>query len=428
VSAPVSAPVSVPFAATALAGDDGVPLKVRLRRAERVKKLKLGALIVPLAIFVFLTFIWPIGALLLRSFQNPEVIAGLPATVEQIKGWDGRDLPGEAVFAALARDLVEHKGTTELAGAAKRLNMEETGFRSLILNTTRKLPLAEGKSAKDGLVELDERWGQPSTWALIARNASPTTGYYLLAALDRKVDSEGSIVAADADQAIYVEILGRTFWMSFVVTLCCLALGFPLAYLLATQPARISNVLMIFVLLPFWTSVLVRVAAWIVLLQNEGLVNHALIGLGLTNEPLQLVFNRFGVYIAMVHIMLPFMVLPLYSVMKGISPVYVRAAVSLGCPPFKSFWKIYFPQTLPGVGAGALLVFIICMGYYITPALLGGPKEQMASYFVAFYTNQTINWGMAAALSAILLAATLVLYAIYTRYLGGGRVAGRMPR
>ena len=175
---------------------------------------------------------------------------------------------------------------------------------------------------------------------------------------------------------------------------------------------------MILVLLPFWTSILVRVAAWIVLLQSGGLINSALIAMGVIDQPLQLVFNRTGVYVAMVHIMLPFMILPIFSVMKGISPSYVRAAVSLGCPPFRSFWKVYFPQAVPGVGAGCLLVFIICMGYYITPALLGSPKEQMVSYFVAFYTNQTINWGMAAALSAILFAATLLLYMVYSRLVG----------
>jgi putative spermidine/putrescine transport system permease protein len=127
----------------------------------------------------------------------------------------------------------------------------------------------------------------------------------------------------------------------------------------------------------------------------------------------------------MVHILLPFMILPLYSVMKGISPVYLRAAVSLGCPPFKSFWRIYFPMTVPGLAAGAILVFIMSIGYYITPALLGGPKEQMVSYFVAFYTNETVNWGMAAALSALLLIAISVLYAVYNRLVGNATFAAK---
>lgn len=398
--------------------DDGVPLKVKLRRAERMKKLKYGALIVPLVLFLFLTFLWPIASLLKRSIDNPEVADGLPRTSESLRGWDGKALPGDAAFTALAADLAAAKGTPTLANAAKRLNMEEPGYRSLLMSSARKMPPEEGRSAKEALIAADPRWGEPATWAPIARNAARYTGHYLLAATDHTIDAQGAIVAADDDQSIYLDILGRTFWMSLVVTVWCLLLGFPLAYLLATQPPKVSNILLIFVLLPFWTSILVRVAAWIVLLQSEGLVNQALMLTGITSEPVQLVFNRFGVYIAMVHILLPFMILPMYSVMKGISPSYVRAAISLGCPPIKSFWKIYFPQTLPGVAAGALLVFILCMGYYITPALLGSPKEQMASYFVAFYTNETINWGMAAALSAILLGATLILYVAYSRLVG----------
>jgi putative spermidine/putrescine transport system permease protein len=173
---------------------------------------------------------------------------------------------------------------------------------------------------------------------------------------------------------------------------------------------------MVLVLIPFWTSILVRVAAWIVLLQTEGLVNHALLGLGLISHPLALLFNRTGVYISMTHILLPFMILPLYSVMKSIPAAYQRAAVSLGSHPFAAFWRVYVPQTYPGVGAGALLVFILALGYYITPALLGGPDDQMVSYYVAYFTNVAINWGMACALGALLLAATLVLYGVYERF------------
>ncbi len=173
---------------------------------------------------------------------------------------------------------------------------------------------------------------------------------------------------------------------------------------------------MILVLIPFWTSILVRVAAWIVLLQSEGLVNKALLLAGLTQSPLELVFNRVGVYISMTHILLPFMILPLYSVMKSVPPTYLKAAVSLGSHPFAAFWRVYVPQTYPGIGAGVLLVFIMAGGYYITPALLGGPNEQMVSYFIAYFINTTINWGMACALGALLLAATLVLYGVYRRF------------
>lgn len=393
-------------------------LKKRLRRAELRKKLLYGSLILPLAAFVLLVFVWPIASLMTKSVENPEVHDNLPRTLRELKAWDGRELPPEPTFKVLADELETAKGSPSIAAVAKRLNREETGYRSLIMKTARKLPLAEGESPRAALIEIDERWGTLEPWQAIRRSGSAYTPFYLLAAVDRSVDAQGDIITAPPEEAVYVDVLLRTFWMSLIVTGLCLALGFPVAYLMANLPVKHGNTLMIFVLLPFWTSVLVRVAAWIVLLQNEGLINKSLMGLGLTDSPVELLFNRTGVYIAMVHILLPFMVLPLYSVMKGISPVYMRAAVSLGCPPFTSFWKVYFPQTLPGIGAGGLLVFIMCMGYYITPALLGGPQEQMLSYFIAFYTNQTINWGMAAALSAVLLAVTLVLYMVYSRYLG----------
>lgn len=411
--------------ATPAAEPQTLPLKRRLARAERVRKLKYGALILPLALFLLLSFVWPIAALLKRSIDNPEVLGALPATSAALHRWDGKALPDDAVFAALAADFAAAKGTPALAAAASRLNMEQPGFRSLVLRSARNMPPEAGQSAREALVAADGRWGELASWQLIARNASPYTARHLLAALDREYDENGRIVHVGDDQAVYVNVMLRTFGMSFVVTVICLLAGFPLAYLMATLPARQANLLLIFVLLPFWTSTLVRVAAWIVLLQTEGLVNQALRGLGLIDHPLQLAFNSTGVYIAMVHILLPFMILPLYSVMKGISPTYMRAALSLGCPPFRSFWRVYFPQALPGVTAGCLLVFIICMGYYITPALLGSPSEQMASYFVAFYTNQTINWGMAAALSAILFAATLLLYMVYVRLAGSQGMAAR---
>jgi len=217
------------------------------------------------------------------------------------------------------------------------------------------------------------------------------------------------------DQRVFSRILLRTFEISAIVTLACLLLGYPLAYWLSTLPARQANVLMIVVLVPFWTSILVRVAAWIVLLQREGLVNKALMSMSIVGEPIALLFNRTGVIVSMTHILLPFMILPLYSVMKSVPTTYLRAAVSLGSPPLAAFFRVYVPQTWPGIGAGGLLVFILSIGYYVTPALLGGPNDQMLSYYIAQYTNVDVNWGMACALGTVLLSATLVLYAIYRR-------------
>ena len=398
-------------------------LKQRLARAERVNKLKSQALILPLLAFLLLTFLVPIGALLWRSIDNPEVVGALPRTVVAIEAWDGRGLPPEAVYRALAEELPQARKQQTLGDLSKRLNMELPGYRSLLSKTVRELPkVAAPASWREALEGIDERWADPAYWQAIRRNASASTSYYLLAALDHRIDELGELAPATPDQAIYLDIFARTFWMGLVITAICLVLAYPLAYLLANLPARQSNLLMILVLLPFWTSILVRVAAWIVLLQSGGLINGTLQALGIIDQPLQLVFNRTGVYIAMVHIMLPFMILPIYSVMKGISPTYMRAAVSLGCHPFASFWRVYFPQTLAGVGAGSLLVFILSIGYYITPALLGSPNDQMISYFVAFYTNTTINWGMATALGGLLLAATLVFYVIYSWLVGASRL------
>ncbi len=401
----------------------GPTLKQRMARAERLNRLKSQALVLPLLVFLLLTFLVPIGTLLDRSVPNPEVVGSLPRTVAAIAAWDGKALPPEAAYQALAADLLRARKEQTLGDLSKRLNMELAGYRSLLAKTARALPLQPAPASwKDALESLDERWGDPAYWQAIRRNDSALSPYYLLAAVDHRIDDLGELAKASPDQAIYLEVFARTFWMGLVITAICLLLAYPLAYLLANLPARKSNLLMICVLLPFWTSILVRVAAWIVLLQSGGLINGALMKLGLIDQPLELVFNRVGVYIAMVHILLPFMILPIYSVMKGISPTYLRAAVSLGCHPFASFWRVYFPQTLAGVGAGSLLVFIIAIGYYITPALLGSPNDQMVSYFVAFYTNTTINWGMATALGGLLLAATLVLYAVYSRLVGAGRL------
>jgi putative spermidine/putrescine transport system permease protein len=401
----------------------GLTLKQKLARAERINRLKAQGLILPLLVFLFVVFLLPIGILLYKSVENPEVVGSLPRTVEAISSWDGRGLPEEPVYQALARDLAEARKNQTIGDLSKRLNMELAGYRSLLAKTGRALPFKqEPASYKDALENLDERWGDPAYWQVIRRNDSGVTPYFLLASLDHRIDDLGELASATPDQAIYLDIFARTFWMGLVITAICLVLAYPLAYLLANLPTRTSNLLMILVLLPFWTSILVRVAAWIVLLQSGGLINSALIAMGVIDAPLQLVFNRTGVYVAMVHIMLPFMILPIFSVMKGISPSYMRAAISLGCHPFASFWRVYFPQTLAGVGAGCLLVFILSIGYYITPALLGSPGDQMISYFVAFYTNTTINWGMATALGGLLLLATMLLYVVYSWLVGASRL------
>ena len=398
----------------------GPSLKEKLRRAERRRKLKAVGLVTPLFLFLLATFIVPILLLLYRAVENPELRAVMPRTVEAIQHWEGSDLPDERVFAALAADLRRAEEDRSVGIAGKRLNYDITGFRSLLLKTARKLSqIQENPGAyRDAVIGIDQKWEDLRYWAAIKRAAKAYTDFYLLASVDLEHDHHGNIVRVSADRALYLRVFVRTFWMSFVVTAWCLVLGYPVAWMLANLPVRISNLLMILVLLPFWTSLLVRTASWILVLQQEGIVNQILLWLHLVGQPIQLVFNRFGVYVAMIHILLPFMILPLYSVMKNIPPSYMRAASSLGANPVVAFLKVYLPQSMPGVSAGCLLVYILAIGYYITPALVGGPRDQMLSYFIAFFTNNTINWGMASGLAVLLLTATVVLYTVFNRFIG----------
>jgi putative spermidine/putrescine transport system permease protein len=376
----------------------------------------------PLLAFLLAFMVLPIGGMLRLAVSNGELRATMPATTEALRDWDGEGVPPEALVATFAEELRAAREARSLGPVGQRLNNARPGDRSIVQGTARRLPDEPDGDWRATLAGIDETWGEPRIWRSLQAASAPWTELYLLQALDLERDADGGIRAVGDDRAIYRSILGRTFLISLVVTLACLAIGYPLAYKLASLPPRIANPLTILVLLPFWTSLLVRSAAWIVVLQREGPINEALLALGLVDEPVQLVFNRIGVYIAMTHVLLPFMVLPLLSVMRSIPPSHMRAAISLGATPLEAFVRVYLPQTRAGIGAGCLLVFILAIGYYITPALVGGAADQMISYFVAFFTIQTVNWGMAAALGSILLVATLVLYLVYARLVGIDRL------
>ena len=394
----------------------------QLATAERAKKWRAFLLTAPLLLFLLLTFLGPIGALLTRSVVDSEFAAAMPNVSREIRRWDGRSLPDESTFAALIDDVRSARDANTLAPAATRLNYDTSGFRSLLFATARRLPDEVSGPARDTLTEIDSRWGEVETWGVISRASGPVTSLFVLAALDLRRTAGGEFLSAPADEKIFVQVLFRTFSIATAVTILCLVLGYPLAYMLASLPTRTANMLLVLVLLPFWTSLLVRTSAWIVLLQHEGVINSALLQAGMIEVPFELLYRRAAVYAAMTHVLLPFMVLPLYAAMRTIPVAHVRAALSLGATPFTAFWRVYAPQTLPAVGAGVLMVFIQALGYYITPALVGGPDDQMLSYFIAFYASKTINWGMAAALSLALLAATVALYWVYDRLIGIDRI------
>lgn len=403
---------------SALITADGRPLAAALREAQRRARWRAFLLVAPLLVFVLGTFVVPIGQMLVRSLHHD----GFSRNAPQLAAWfdanpQGTE-PDEAAYAALVMDLRRMRAEKTQGEAATRINYDFPGGRSLITATARAAddltpPYREAVLAKD------KNWADPRMWQAM-RDASHayTAGFYL-SALDLTRDTNGEIVRVREDQRVYLNLFARTYALSAVITLLTLILGFPIAHLLATLPLRRSNLLMIFVLLPFWTSLLVRTTAWIVLLQSEGVINSLLVGAGIigNDQRIPMIYNRAGTIIAMTHILLPFMVLPLYSVMRTINPAYVRAARSLGATSWTAFRRIYLPQTLPGIGAGALLVFILAVGYYITPALVGGSSGQLISNMIAFHMSKS-NWSSAAAISALLLVSVLLLYWLYDRLVG----------
>ncbi|MDX8348435.1 ABC transporter permease [Cognatiyoonia sp. IB215446] len=521
---------------------DGRPLKASLNRALRRQKMRALMLIAPLLIFILITFIIPIGQMLFRSVENQIVSDTIPRTVDAVADWDADagDAPSEAVFRALAMDLmiaVEEKKHTRLGS---RLNYETSGISSLFRKSGRRVDDI-GEVYADQFIALDEAWEEPATWVTLladpdwiaeqaawngegiepafvvaeqARDALPqtaaiyadfaatirdvdgdspieeepwnvvylalhedltanpqveidgpltglvsnaareaqsferedvraafahidddwldvevwqtiqtyspafTSGYFLNA-VDLQKSPDGPVWQPENEQ-IYLTLFWRTLVMSLTITFVCVLLGYPVAWLLANLPARKANLLMILVLLPFWTSLLVRTSAWKVLLQQQGVINDTLVWIGLVvdDNRLALINNATGTIIAMTHILLPFMILPLYSVMKTIPPSYLRAAKSLGATNWTAFWRVYFPQSVPGIGAGCILVFILAIGYYITPEIVGGTRGVFISNRIAYHISTSLNWGLAAALGAILLAVVLILYWAYDRIVG----------
>ncbi|WP_425039904.1 ABC transporter permease [Primorskyibacter sp. S187A] len=496
---------------------DGTPLKKSLAKSLRNRKIRALLLIAPLLAFVLVTFIAPIGQMLLRSVENHIVEDTLPETVAALASWDANSgaVPDEAVFEALYLDLglaVEQKLHTRLGS---RLNYEETGMSSLFRKTGRRVGRFDTDAYADAFQDIDAAWKDPATWVATfedstVRSALPlatrvwdrwaayvssegddpaeqkledylsaalyydlrdndlpanapanlaaldaaiaeiapvplveqfldadedwadldvwttmqtyspryTTGYFLNA-VDMEKSPDGAI-AKPENQQIYIKLFWRTLVMSLAITASCILLGYPVAWLLANLSSRTSNLLLILVLLPFWTSLLVRTSAWKVMLQDQGVINDTLVWLGLvaTDDRLALINNQTGTIIAMTHILLPFMILPLYSVMKTIPPTYLRAAKSLGATNWTAFWRVYFPQSVPGIGAGSILVFILAIGYYITPEIVGGTSGIFISNRIAYHISSSLNWGLAAALGAILLVLVLGLYWCYDKIVG----------
>ena len=402
---------------------DGIPLSVSLKKAERKNKIKAFLLVVPLLLFLIITYILPIGDMFMRSIDDKMVTNMLPKTFSAMEKWDGKEMPPEDVFVGFYYDfkiLVENKEHGKLA---QRLNKEKNGFNSIIKKLFRQVQrnkIDESQSIKEQIMKVHKRWRNVEYWQAIKRTAPPYTTAKYLKGMDMYYGPDGNIMQVEEDRRIHRILWLRTLEIAFFVTLFSFLMGYPIAHLLATLPMKYSNLLMICVLLPFWTSLLVRTASWMILLQQQGIVNDFFVMIGLVaddNRP-EMMYNKVGTYVAMTQILLPFMVLPLYSVMKTISPSLMRAGKSLGGTPFVAFWKIYFPLTIPGIGAGCLLVFILAIGYYITPALVGGASGTLISNQIAYHMKTTLDWSFASAMGLMLLTGVLVVYWIYNKLVG----------
>ena len=442
--------------------NDGVPLKDSLRKSLRRTKIRSFLLILAPLSFLLFMFVAPIGSLLSRSIDDIKINEAFPQTFAQYEEWEDKSqLPSEEMFAAVINDIrttikIQDSegnviGKNLLGRSGTRMTYEYSGWKSLINKTVKEALKVDKKSKeevkpfkweapfKEKMIKRDKRWAKVEFWQSLGPMKDPYTMGYYLNAVDLRYDANKNIVQKAEYLKIYNTIWLRTLKVSLMVTLFCLLLAYPVAYLLATLPMRTSNLLMICVLMPFWTSLLVRIVAWMIMLQQNGVVNDTLITIlpcfeGMVNLPffgetnidlcfsdedrIPMMYNFTGTIIVMTQVLLPFMILPIYSVMRGIPPSYMKAAQNLGATPTRAFIRVYMPQSVPGIGAGCILVFIVAIGYYITPELVGGKDGLMIGNFVAREMQTTLNWGLAAAMGALLLAAVLILYWAYDRLIG----------
>jgi putative spermidine/putrescine transport system permease protein len=398
---------------------DGTPLKKKLASAMFRSRMRALGLVVPLLLLIILAFLVPIGTFLQRAVYNDEFEKHMPNVTPYLAEWDAVSEPTEEMYAALVADLVQTREDKTIGKVATRVNRELSGTRSLFTSSARSAAKLEAPF-KEALIDKKDKWGDIETWRAMKISAKSLTPAYLASAVDLQYNADGSFERKEEGRRIHLKLFVRTLEISVIVTIMGVILGYPVAYLLSTLPVRTSNLLLILVLLPFWTSLLVRTTAWIAMLQGEGVMNDLAVVFGFASDDdrFSLIYNKTGTLIAMTHILLPFMILPLYSVMKTIPPSYVRAAKSMGATNWTAFWRVYFPQSIPGIGAGGILVFILAISFYITPALVGGQDGTMISNFIDFHMRSSLNWSLAAAMGAVLLILVLFLYWIYDRVVG----------
>ncbi len=395
-------------------------LRINMAAKHGIKsRIRPISLALPLVAFIAITFLMPLGNMIKESVYDAEVADALPNTMRLLNNWDGVELPTEEVFRALAEEIVVLQENRTLGKIGLRVNRVVSGTRSVWGKTARRVKGIETDDMITTMVEIDDRWSDLMLWQGIKKAGQRYSAKNYLQAVDLTRGEDGSISRIDEGRRVYNTLYVRTLYVATVVTLLCLVIGYPIAYAIAHTPPTLSKILLLCVLVPFWTSLLARATSWIVLLQSQGVINDFLVWIRIIPDDgrLSLIYNMTGTLIAMTQNLLPFVVLPTYAVLSSIPPTYMRAAASLGANPVQAFLRVYWPQSLPGVASGCLLVFILSIGFFITPAIVGGTDGQLISNMIAYHID-TNHWGLAAAISVIVLLSVLILYVVFDRWVG----------
>lgn len=376
------------------------------RKGRRSAALRAALPAVPLLVFLACFLVFPLLFILHTAVSDREIADNLRETAAALEGWNGDGLPPAETYAVFLREVgdAEKRGTLRQVG--RRIGYQlERGMN--VVQKAARVARADGMtdaaSVRQALMAADPAFAAPGIWTIIRDQNSPYSLFYLkwAAGFQTRLDKDGlaSKEVGYDFRLFYV----RTILVSLVVTALTLVVGYPLAYVIANARGWVGGLMLFCILLPFWTSLLVRTMSWIVVLQTNGVLNGLLVSLGAVTEPLTLLYTRTATILVMFQIQLPFTVLPMLGVMQAIPASHVRAARSLGAGPLRAHFNVYFPQAVPGMAAGGLLTFVLCLGFYLTPALVGGASDQLISFFIARFTNEELNWGLASALGTLLV-------------------------
>ena len=399
-----------------------------LNRPSRLTLLSY-ALCAPLLLLLGVCFLLPLLYVLHTALHNPVIGSAWPEFVQALRD-DHDEVPGERVFRVLVREIQREQQDEAYKLTLKPFSQQDPELWRLLQHSTKTLPPEGFASAKAWFIGIDPAWAEPDTWKVIRRVAAPYTTHNVVNALDGTLTPIGTLRLKPPERRDYSLVIRDTLIMGLWVTLIALLLGYPLSYRLVTMPRTPARIVLSFLLVLLWTSVLVKAYAWMVVFDRNGLINGMLLGSGMIDEHLTLRPSRTVVVIAMTYALLPFMMLPIYQSMRRVSLDQLRAAVSLGAAPARAVFTAYLPATMPGIAVGCLLVFILSIGYYTLPALAAGPSETTISMLLVEFAVTIANNGMAATMASFVLLIATGFYIVYIRTFAPirGEIATRVAR